>query len=103
MPFIFKLLKAGTLTSGVNVAYTVPANTQTVVSTMRFFSEPATSVDIAVKSTSSSAPQKVKSGFAVGDGQQVFTTPLTLSAGNQIEITAAASGVECVISGVERV
>ena len=106
MPFIFKMLKAGTAAVGTSPLYTVPVNTQTLVSNLRFHNSGAVAVsfDIAVKSTSGSSPQTVISGISVpASGQAIFNSEMTLSAGNVVEVTASLAGVDYLLSGVERV
>ena len=109
MPFVFRILKAGSFLTGTGqAAYTVGSGTtanSAIVSNLRFYGGGAggSTVDVNVKTSAGGTSVRIAHFSVLSTGVTTFNTELTLAKDSVIELDVTTNSVECLICGVERV
>ena len=114
MPFIFKLLKAASLTAATNDSFykvgttANTAATSAIISNIRVYntSGATVTVDIFVRTTSAGTQVRIGTQLSVpATSSKVFNAnELTLAKDSVIDVNTSGAGVvNCIINGAERV
>ncbi len=110
MPFILKLLATGGVTTSQASIYTVPAGATggAIVSNVRFVNTTASAITLNVfynpVAGGAATVRLIELNKSVAPGDLLIIKPeITMATGDALEAIASATGLDCVVSGIERV